>query len=935
MSTDDKSDGLSPWKWIRGQFHMRPPEDDEPQSWWIASTAIPLVAATTGPLANVMSIVALVMPWRSKIISTTTSVAGNPIQEGYPDPRWATSLNAVSLVCGIVGNAFLLFNFTQIVRYIIALPVTIILWFIAAGILCGITSGTAIYAPPVGIDRVYSQAYWSAVIAAILYFVLSVVLMINMLGYFLGKYPQHFALTDEQRTLILQMTALVVWLLIGAAIFKRVLGISFADALYFSDVTVLTLGYGDIIAVNAVGRGLIWPYAVIGIIILGLVVESIYRFAREVHYDNVIRKHIEQKRQSTFDRSIAFHELESSQEKRPTSGEVITPPALISQKSKTHRHHRHHRPIRNTISALATARRPRILVMREEKDRFDAMRRIQSDTMRFRRWNNLIISIITFGIVWSCGAVVFWQLETITYFEALYFCFTSLLTIGYGDFTPQSNAARPFFVVWSLIAIPTMTMLISEMSETVVAGFKRATEVVADYLVLPQSHVYRTCLGRIPVVSQFILSRQEKKRRERGFPLEGADEAGTRERVESGEASQPDPQSDDLAESHPHQTLEELARDPTPLELAQQLAFAIRRASRQAREGKRKRYSYEEWVEFTRLIQFTDPRARSSQRNQPTSVEGVSKDEDEYGLLNWDWIGENSPMLAKQTEPQWVLDRLCESLIRYVSTQEESRATGGDADSAEEATLRKERDIGLMTTNIPEILLLCMEIDFIIAFNDALKTSWPDHNPEKLKITPINERLNSLPEGTTFDLIVSPANSYARLDGAFDDAISRTFSPQGDYYAVTRAAQKVLYEKWRGFAPPGSCTLVEFPDDLKQNKHGCGWVAICPTMREPDNVSWDREIVYECVWSLLCRVEGHNRAEGEEKIQRILMTPLAAGVGGVSKERWALQTVLALRHFVDAVERPVRWGNLHWKDIQQDCIEVEKTWKPEGHKMNH
>ena len=35
---------------------MRPADDDEPQSWWFCSTAIPLLAATTGPLANVMSI---------------------------------------------------------------------------------------------------------------------------------------------------------------------------------------------------------------------------------------------------------------------------------------------------------------------------------------------------------------------------------------------------------------------------------------------------------------------------------------------------------------------------------------------------------------------------------------------------------------------------------------------------------------------------------------------------------------------------------------------------------------------------------------------------------------------------------------------------------------------------------------------------------------
>lgn len=73
---------------FRGMFRLRPPEDDEPQSWWIASTAIPLVAAAAGPLANVMSIVALVMPWRSKIVSKTEGPAGNLVQEGYADPHW-------------------------------------------------------------------------------------------------------------------------------------------------------------------------------------------------------------------------------------------------------------------------------------------------------------------------------------------------------------------------------------------------------------------------------------------------------------------------------------------------------------------------------------------------------------------------------------------------------------------------------------------------------------------------------------------------------------------------------------------------------------------------------------------------------------------------------------------------------------------------------
>jgi potassium channel subfamily K len=44
-------------------------------------------------------------------------------------------MNAVSLFCGVIGNMFLLLNFTQTVRYIIALPVTIVTWFLATGIV--------------------------------------------------------------------------------------------------------------------------------------------------------------------------------------------------------------------------------------------------------------------------------------------------------------------------------------------------------------------------------------------------------------------------------------------------------------------------------------------------------------------------------------------------------------------------------------------------------------------------------------------------------------------------------------------------------------------------------------------------------------------------------------------------------------------------------
>jgi potassium channel subfamily K, other eukaryote len=43
--------------------------------------------------------------------------------------------NAVSLACGFAGNFFLLLNFTGRVRYIVALPLSILFWVFASAIV--------------------------------------------------------------------------------------------------------------------------------------------------------------------------------------------------------------------------------------------------------------------------------------------------------------------------------------------------------------------------------------------------------------------------------------------------------------------------------------------------------------------------------------------------------------------------------------------------------------------------------------------------------------------------------------------------------------------------------------------------------------------------------------------------------------------------------
>ncbi|RDL35730.1 uncharacterized protein BP5553_06342 [Venustampulla echinocandica] len=83
-----QSDTLDTMRTI-GRLKLRGKMDDLPQNWWFASTTIPLLAATIGPLANVLSITALVIKWRSALpnngqLPEGTDANGVPI----PDPEW-------------------------------------------------------------------------------------------------------------------------------------------------------------------------------------------------------------------------------------------------------------------------------------------------------------------------------------------------------------------------------------------------------------------------------------------------------------------------------------------------------------------------------------------------------------------------------------------------------------------------------------------------------------------------------------------------------------------------------------------------------------------------------------------------------------------------------------------------------------------------------
>ena len=99
-------------------------------------------------------------------------------------------------------------------------------------------------------------------------------------------------------------------------------------------------------------------------------------------------------------------------------------------------------------------------------------------------------------------------------------------------------------------------------------------------------------------------------------------------------------------------------------------------------------------------------------------------------------------------------------------------------------------------------------------------------------------------------------------------------------------------------------------------------------MRTPENVNWDREVVYECMWSLLVAIDNHNATAStsrKPRISKVALTGLATGVGGVSAEKCAMQMALAVKQYEEAVSKPEIWSKPPWNVIYKSASEVERT----------
>lgn len=79
-------------------------------------------------------------------------------------------------------------------------------------------------------------------------------------------------------------------------------------------------------------------------------------------------------------------------------------------------------------------------------------RAIQDFRRAFNDWE--LRGLTIFGvIIISIGSVFYMQVEGWDFWQALYFCVTSLTTVGYGDFHPTNDVSRIFTTFYVLIGV--------------------------------------------------------------------------------------------------------------------------------------------------------------------------------------------------------------------------------------------------------------------------------------------------------------------------------------------------------------------------------------------------------------------------------------------------------------------------------------------------
>ncbi|KAH6674757.1 potassium channel-like protein [Halenospora varia] len=554
--------------------------------WNFVSKVSPLIAGCFLPIANTFSICSLCQAWRLRTGDGTSTPIANP--------AWLIAINAIGLACGLVSNLVLFLQFGSCLPFTLAQTAATIGCFLTSLILIATVIYAALERRHGSTNFGFTQAYYYAVEAAGLYFLVSLNIAFLLYGAKRKYYQKELSIGKTERKLLLQQVLMMTYLLIGAVIFAQIENWLFLDGVFWADFTILTIGLGgEYSPQTSLGRLLFIPYALGGVIIVGIEINSISGLLEKAK--RKMRSHL-LKRKAI---AMAY---------RIRSG-----------------------------GKLAKNVKPRRLPneSRDEHE-YKVMRRLQKTSSRQSRWIGLGFSVMgTFGL-WLGGAAIFQASESVqswTYIISIYFAFGALLTVGYGDFLPTTPSSKSFFVLWTLFAIPILTITIANSADTTLREAEELLLLVGSWTILPEGKQVKKMVRTLSMHPDHTeLPEEDISSGEHGMPSTGYE-------VHAGEKS----------------ALRNIKRD---LNFYQHLIpKEICKVLEHRKSSPAKEYNYQEWQYFMQLIR---------EEQNFGSKEGIGS-LDQPSI----WLSDKSPLLS-DNESEWVLDGLA-GILRKRHRSEGSR----------------------------------------------------------------------------------------------------------------------------------------------------------------------------------------------------------------------------------------------------------------------
>jgi len=271
-----------------------------------------------------------------------------------------------------------------------------------------------------------------------------------------------------QREFMVQTLMFFFFIGIAALIFSKVESYTFVTGIYFMIVTTLTIGFGDITPHTTAMKVLVFPFAVLGLSLLAVIVTSIVRLLS----DRARRRKLQ----------LAKRLKEQQTEKKRLFG-ALPKLSRLSSKSVSI-------SVDDNANPLNTNALNPTLSMKTNLSLQDELYQLREEDWRRERRANIqamAIGMAIFFVFWFIGALIFHFVEVhsprfLSEFEKVLIAGLGLwklsllllcvrfilfakadnrffLTIGYGDFFPATEAGRPIFIVYALLAVPTMTIV--------------------------------------------------------------------------------------------------------------------------------------------------------------------------------------------------------------------------------------------------------------------------------------------------------------------------------------------------------------------------------------------------------------------------------------------------------------------------------------------